>query len=475
VSRSFRFRLAIRFTLSLAFGLLGLSVFTYAATRATLDRQIDASLLAVASIQAASLTDAPSGEMHFHEWELTPEEAAQVRDLNRFALVWNENGESLLRTRYITADLPLDTLALRQAVSGALVWVEDRFQGLPVRSLYYPLGRLGAEHGEHVLQVAAPLESRNRLLRQAVLLMLALGLAVTVGTLGGSWWLAASAVAPVQEIIQQAEEIGAGSLGRRIDAHADSREYQRLVQVLNTMLSRIDTAFEAQRRFTADASHELRSPLTALRGELELARRRPRSVEEYERVMDSALEEVVRLTRVTEDLLTLARSDAGVLKTQLQQIDLRVSARNVVERLTAGAAAKGVRLLVTENGDTTTWVDEHLVDRLIWNLVENGVKFTPNGGEVIIEASGDDGGVRIRVMDSGPGIPQASLARVFERFFQVDEARTRSSDAAGTGLGLAIVRAIADLHSATIDVRNRPTGGTEFTLYFPRILMPQSL
>jgi signal transduction histidine kinase len=191
--------------------------------------------------------------------------------------------------------------------------------------------------------------------------------------------------------------------------------------------------------------------------------------------MDSALEEVVRLTRVTEDLLTLARSDAGVLKTQLQQIDLRVSARNVVERLTAGAAAKGVRLLVTENGDTTTWVDEHLVDRLIWNLVENGVKFTPNGGEVIIEASGDDGGVRIRVMDSGPGIPQASLARVFERFFQVDEARTRSSDAAGTGLGLAIVRAIADLHSATIDVRNRPTGGTEFTLYFPRILMPQSL
>ena len=467
MSRSFRLSLAIRFALAMALGLIALSALTFFAIRAALDRQIDASLLAVASIQAASVTDAPSGEMHFHEWELTPAEAAQVRDLNRFSQVWSENGESLLRTRYITADLPLDTTALRDAMRGSVVWVEDAFQGIPVRSLYYPLGRLGMAHEPHVLQVAGPLEARNRLLRQSLLLMLALVVLITGATMAGAWWLADRAVSPVREIIAQAEEIGATTLGRRIDAHADTREYQRLVQVLNTMLSRIDTAFDAQRRFTADASHELRSPLTALRGELELARRRPRSPEEYERVIDSSLEEVVRLTRVAEDLLTLARSDAGVLAPRLSRVDLQQCARDVADRLRAGADARHVQLEVNANGPAVAMLDSDLVSRLIWNLLANAIAFTPAGGQVTVETGPHNGAIRLRVSDSGPGIPEDALPRVFERFFQVDEARTRSDDTHGTGLGLAIVRAIADLHGASVRAYNRPAGGAAFDVLFP--------
>ena len=451
----------------MALGLAALSVLAFVAIRETLDRQIDASLIAVASIQAASLTDAPTGEMQFHEWELTPDEAAQVRDLNRFAQVWSEDGLSLLRTRYITRDLPLDSAALRGAARGELIWVEDTFQGIPVRSLFYPLGRLGPLHGQHVLQVAAPLETRNRMLRNAALLMTALLLVIAGGTVIGSWWLADRAVRPVQDIIVQAEEIGGQTLGRRISAHADSREYERLVQVLNTMLARIDAAFDAQRRFTADASHELRSPLTAMRGELELARRRPREPAEYERVIDSALEEVVRLSRVAEDLLTLARSDAGVLQARLVATDLVACARRVVERLRIAADARQVRVIVTGPADAVADVDEDLVNQLLWNLIGNAIRFTPAGGTVDVALVRDGGEVIVRVTDTGPGIPENALDRIFDRFYRVDEARTASAGVQGTGLGLAIVHVIAGLHRAKLSAGNRPAGGAEFIVRFP--------
>lgn len=453
----------------MAFGLMALSVFTYYSIRGSLDRELNASLLAVASIQAATLTEAPSGAMRFHEWELTPDEASQIRDLNRYAQVWNDAGESLLRTQYITEDLPLDTASLRRALDGRITWVESRFGGMPVRSLYYPLGRLGPLHGSHVLQVAAPLEARNRLLRKGLLLILGLGVLVIGGTQVGSWWLAGRSVRPVREITNQAEEIGAETLGRRISAYADNDEYERLVHVLNTMLTRIDTAFEAQRRFTADASHELRSPLTALRGELELARRRRRSPEEYERVIDSSLEEVARLTRVSEDLLTLARSDAGVLRARTHRVDLLDCVRRVTDRLHTVSEHRDVKLDVsgTDNEDLTAALDEDLVSRLIWNLVANAVKFAPPGGHVTVDVKRIEEAVALRVADSGPGIPVDTLPRIFDRFYRADEARTATADSPGTGLGLAIAKAIADLHGASIMVRNRAGGGAEFEVRFP--------
>ena len=467
MSHSFRFRLSIRFTMAFTLGLAVLAALTFLAIRNALDHHLDASLVAVASIEAASLTDGPPGEMHLHEWELTPEEAERIGDLNRFVEVWSADGESLLRSRHITTSLPLDTTALRRALDGGMIRVEDTFQGRSIRSLYYPLGREGRQHGAHVLQVAAPLDTRNALLRQSALLMVVLIFATAAGTLAGSWWLAGRAIRPVHEIIDQAEGIGAQTLRHRISAHADSREYERLVQVLNTMLSRIDATFEAQRRFASDASHELRSPLTALKGELELARRRRRTPEEYERAIDSALEEVVGLTHLAEDLLTLARSDAGQLVTQLGDLDLHECASTVLERLGASAQEKNVRLSITGTGDATVTGDRDLVCRLVWNLVSNGIRHTPPGGDVNVSIVRENGSVNARVTDTGPGIPDESLPHIFERFYRADDARTPTPDRQRTGLGLAIVRAIADLHGARVTATNRPEGGAEFDVWFP--------
>src|SRR5688572_10856343 len=163
------------------------------ALRKLLDRELDASLLEVASIQAAAVTDPPTGEMHFHEWELTPSEAQSVRDLVRYAQIWSESGQSLLRSRFMTVDLPLDREALVEATVGGLVWREQTFEGVPIRSVFYPLSRLGQVHERHVLQVAAPVVARNALIARVTWAFLVLTLVVAVASFGGSWWLAGRA------------------------------------------------------------------------------------------------------------------------------------------------------------------------------------------------------------------------------------------------------------------------------------------
>ena len=465
--RSLRFQLAARFTATMAASLLVVGGLSYVAVRASLDRQIDSTLINIASFQAALVTEPPSGEMRFHEWELTPGEARSILDLNRYAQVWTADGRSLLRTRFITSDLPLDRKALREAAAGRLVWAEQTFQGVPVRSLYYPLGRLGSAHAHHVLQVAAPLRARNATLRDVLLLLIASGVVVVLGTFAGSWWLAREAVRPVNEIIDQAETIEAGAGPHQIRAWAGTREYERLVQVLNTMLARLDAAFEAQRRFTADASHELRSPLTALQGELEVALRRVRSAQEYRATLASALEETRRLSRTAEDLLTLARSDAGVLRPRLIPADLYPLVKAATDRLRAFAEAKGLRLELEDAGAPRPCIDRELVALLARNLIENAIKYTPSGGRVTVTLASADGAAELAVADTGPGIPAVDRERIFDRFYRGDESRTPTRETAGTGLGLALVRAVADAHGATLGVQASEAGGALFVVRFP--------
>lgn len=463
-ARSFRLKLAVRFTTVMAVALVGVMAIGYLALRETLDRQIDATVLNLASIQAGSVTDDPSGEMRFHEWNLTPAEAASVRDLNRWAQVWSEDGRSLLRSQFLSTDLPLDSASLRGAAAGDLVWTEQTFRDIEIRSLYYPLGRLGASHERHVLQVAAPLTARNGTLRAATLGLLAIALLVTSGTFAGSWWLADRLVTPVRDITRQAEEIGAETLGRRITAHADTMEYRRLVDVLNTMLQRLDAAFEAQRRFTGDASHELRSPLTALRGEIELALRKQRSPEEYHRVLESALEEVERLSELASELLTLARSDAGVIEPRRRDVSLREPVGLAVERVESAAAAKDIEISI-EGDDVSGLWDPELIERMTFNLVENAVKYTSPGGRVRIELATAGDAAELVVLDTGPGLTEQDRSRIFERFYRADAAR---ADSEGSGLGLSIVRAIAAAHGGRAVAESRPEGGARFRVRLPR-------
>lgn len=469
MKQTLRFRLAARTALGMTAALTVVSLIGLFGARAFLDRELNASLLNVASIQASSVTDSPSGEMDFHEWDLTPQEAAQVRELNRYAQVWSASGQSLLRTQYITSDLPLDTAALHTAAAGELVLTEQRFQDLPIRSLYYPLERMGAAHARHVLQVAAPLTGRNGMLRQLAVLLLAITAVTGAASFLGGWWLAVRVVRPVHEIIDQAEAMRAGTLGRRLEADADAREYERLISVLNTMLARLESSFEVQRRFTADASHELRSPLTALRGELELALRRERDPAEYRRVIGSGLQEVERLTSLVQDLLVLARSDAGTMQPRLQATDAAQRVEAVVGRLRPAATRAGLVLGLSADGAAEMLVDPALLEQMVWNLVDNAIRYTPAGGAIEVAVARNGDAVSVSVSDTGPGVHATERDRIFERFHRGDEARTASGDGGGTGLGLSIVRAIVEAHGGRVSVATSPAGGAHFDVILPAV------
>lgn len=466
MSRSFRAQLAARFTAAMAAAVTAIAVASVWTLSWVLDRELNASILSVAAIQAASVTDSPSGEMQFHEWELTPDEAASLPDLMRYAQVWSESGQSLLRSQFMTADLPLARDALAEAGGGELVWREQDFDGTPVRSLYYPLSRFGAAHARHVLQVAAPLVARHEMVLRLAWFFAGVVAVVTLTSFAGSWWLAGRAVRPVHEIIDQAEAIGASSLDRRIGAYADTREYRRLVEVLNTMLQRLQQAFEAQRRFTSDASHELRSPLTVIRGELELALRRERTPEEYRAVLASSLDEVVRLSRITEDLLTLARSDAGVLPVESEPVDVGRVAERIVERLRGTADARGVTLALDVAVDGEPVVDPGILGQLVWNLTDNALRYTPRGGRVDVRLASSPGELRLEVADTGPGLGDEP-ERLFERFYRPEGVRTPGEATSGTGLGLAIVRALAEGAGGRVEAANRPEGGAAVVVTLP--------
>jgi heavy metal sensor kinase len=405
--------------------------------------------------------------MHFHEWALTADEAASVRDLIRYLQIWNTAGESLVRSAFITEDLPLDRAALARAGGGTLTWTEGTFQGIPVRALYYPLERLGELHNRHVLQVAAPLEAQRRMLRTVAFLLLSLVGTVAVLTFLGAWWLGARAVKPVDAIVDQAEDIAEGSPRRTIEAFADTWEYRRLVSVLNRMLDRLEQALETQKRFTADASHELRTPLTVLRGELEVALRRERTPQEYARVLRSSLEEAERLSRLAGDLLTLTRSEAGAQQLQLREGDLAVRVRIALDRFQRQAADKSVQVQGPASPGVLVRLDVDLMDRVIWNLLDNALKFTPSGGKVEASVVETDGNAVLEVSDTGPGLPEGTLDKVFQRFFRIDEARTAEVETGGTGLGLAIVKAIVELHGGTVSAENAPEGGSVFKVTIP--------
>ena len=295
-------------------------------------------------------------------------------------------------------------------------------------------------------------------------------------TLVGAWWLAGSAVRPVSEITEQATRIEAGTLSQRIVAHADTDEFRGLVAVLNRMLERLDRAFEDQRRLTADVSHELRSPLTALRGEIEVALRAERSPRDYQHVLRSALEEIDRLSEMSEDLLLITRAEAKVLTLERVRTDVNDLVRDTLHALRVRMEERDQALEVHFAPEAAASIDPELVARLVHHLLDNALKFTPPGGTIRVATAPLQSapGVRLTIEDSGPGIPPDHLAHIFEPFYRVDQARSRGT---GTGLGLAMASAIARLHGGAIYASNITGGGARFEVELPSatLLEPASV
>jgi heavy metal sensor kinase len=242
-------------------------------------------------------------------------------------------------------------------------------------------------------------------------------------------------------------------------------ELDRLADTLNEMFGRLESAFTEMRQFTADASHELQTPLTILRGEIEVALRSKRSPDEYTDVLKSSLEEIQRISVLVEGLLLLARSDAGMLKMDRAPVDLVLVAEEVLNRLGPAAAAKAVTLTLGRIEPLEVSGDLVHLRRLLFNLVDNAIKYTPANGTVRVTVTRSDLFAVLGVEDTGIGIPPEEQQRVFQRFYRSADARSQAQG--GSGLGLSIVKSIAEAHEGRTEVESEPGRGSVFKIYLP--------
>jgi heavy metal sensor kinase len=281
----------------------------------------------------------------------------------------------------------------------------------------------------------------------------------------GGLLIAGRALAPVDSVTRLARRISAEDLSGRLDLSLPNDELGRLARTFDEMIARLDAAFRRQRQFTGDASHELRTPLTALKGQVEVALARPRSPEEYQAVLRVVNEEVDRLIHLVGSLLTLARADAGEIGLAREPISLGDAVEGAVEQLEPMATQSGITLRLDAGPETTIEADESLLLQLLLNLIDNAIKYTPTGGDVRVGWGVERSAAFVTVHDSGIGIAASDLPHIFERFYRVDKARSRSEG--GTGLGLAISRWIVEAHGGEISATSQPDKGSTFTVRLP--------
>ena len=313
--------------------------------------------------------------------------------------------------------------------------------------------------GGGVVAVARSLEPREETLHRLLHeLTIAFPLALLLAAVAG-YALAAGALRPVEAMRRRAAAVTATRPGR-LPVPRSRDEVSRLALTLNDMLGRLEAAFQHERRFLSDASHELRTPLALLRAELELALRRPRSVDELELALRSAAEETERLSRLAEDLLLIARADQGALPIRREHVPATDVLTTVAERFAVRARSHAQTLRV-EDGDVVLDADPLRVEQALGNLVDNALAY--GGGTVTLEARLRDGVVELHVTDDGPGFPDDFVDRAFDRFSRADDARGRG----GTGLGLSIVALIAAAHGCAAGASNRPSGGADVWLGVP--------
>jgi len=325
--------------------------------------------------------------------------------------------------------------------------------------------------GTYFIRLGYSLKTFQKATRRLwILLGIAISLALLLSSYGGLL-LANQALRPVDRLTRAAEQIAAGDLSERVPEPAKMDEMGRLAATFNDMISRLQAAFERQKQFTSDASHELRTPLAVMRGDIEVTLRRERSTEEYKRALTSNLEEIIRLSRLVEDLLTLARGDTGRIELRCEPVDLNDLCRRMAEYITPLADQRNQTLIYepppgAETAPVTISADVLRIKQLLLNLLDNAIKYTERRGKITLGLKLEEKVAIVTVTDTGRGIPPEDLPHIFERFFR-RSAKTADRTAAGFGLGLAIVKWIVDSHGGRIEAKSEVGKGTTFIVRLP--------
>jgi heavy metal sensor kinase len=375
--------------------------------------------------------------------------------------VWSPQG-ALLYANGIAQRIPL--AASRELALKA----EDRIESLPAwEGSFRVLSRHGRIATRPVVIQVARSEAWMRQERRALALILILGLPLGIAIAGfGGYSLASLALAPVNRMAERAQSITAERLSDRLPVDHPEDELGRLAGVFNQTLGRLEESFEQMRRFTADVSHELRTPLTAIRSVGEVGLREPRSGAEYRSIIGSMLEEADRLSGLVDRLLTLSRAESGHAKLTVDTVDLTELAEDVVNYLGVLAEEKGQSLTVDAAGHPRGSADRLVLRQSLVNLVDNAIKYTPNGGSIRIQVADTAAGPSVAVSDSGPGVAPEVRTRIFDRYDR--SGASRSSEIGGSGLGLAIARWAVEVNGGQLRLEQSGGTGSTFRITLPR-------
>lgn len=455
---SVRTRLTLWYAGVLALSLIAFAFLVYYAAATIFYERQDESLRSTAQTVASAYMEeleevsvAKANEVVLKEL-VFPNRYVEVVDQNGKASAWSENFSSK------GVPIPTPSLVVARERSISFVTIDGLRLAIVPISTNRELGFAVA--AESVSVIDEGLRRLRRDLFAGVPLVLLL-------TSGAGYFLARKSLRPIASMNQQTQHITAERLSSRLDVTNPRDEVGRLATTINDLLSRLETSFKEQQRFVADASHELRTPLAVLRGETEVALGKDRTPEEYQESLSLIKDEAERLSRIVEDLFILARQpiDAPAALSK-EPVSLNKLVSDCARAAQVLALRKGVRLK-TESDPAPIVLsgDDELLTRMILNLLDNAVKFTPEGGEVSLGLARQNGTARIVVRDTGIGIPPADQLHVFDRFYRVDKARSRALG--GAGLGLSIVQWIVDAHGGKIEVKSLPGDGSEFLVEFP--------
>jgi heavy metal sensor kinase len=393
------------------------------------------------------------------------EETYAIEHSGNYLQIYAENGELIYQSSFLQSHQL--ALAPPENIDRPIFrrrWFEHR----PFR---FMLLKLNVNGHTYAVEMGAPADDAVEtlsLFRSYLLMFAPLLLLVAAG---GGYWLSRRALSPVDALVRTARDIGGTNLNSRLQKLETGDELQRLSDTLNEMLGRIETAFLRITEFTADASHELRTPVSLIRTEAELALRRSRGEAEYKEALRHILLESERTTALIEQLLSVARADSGRETLHMQPVDLRQTLRSVVDGWQQVATLRSLQFSASiATNDSVVMGDEAALRRVADILLDNALKYTPSPGSVKLTLEQKGESAIIAVQDSGLGIAEEDQPKIFERFYRVDKARSREQG--GAGLGLAIAQWIVSQHHGSIVVESRPGQGATFRVELPMIVVP---
>jgi heavy metal sensor kinase len=463
-----RLRLTLWYGSALALILIAFSTILYVITARSLRDAIDQSLEETAAAAVRSLEE--RGFLPLIDENELMSQFPELARIDKFFQIFSPSGTITIRSPNVKQhELPLSRQALEVAFTGRSIFESAKYpKEPPLRLISVPIMYRG--NLLYIIQVGTSMESVDQTLNRLLLVLLVtMPLAVAV-SLAGGWFLAGRALRPVDAITLAAQRIAEGDLTQRLDVPASADEIGRLARTFNNMIARLETSFRQIRQFSSDASHELRTPLTVMKGETELALRRPREAADYAVVLESNLEEIDRMTRIVDELLFLSRADMGEVKMEHAPVKLEVLLDDIHRQAALLGQERDVLVVLGNVAPAVVLGDELRLRELFLNLMDNAVKYSRPGGEVNISVETGSGQVRVAVTDHGIGISPADQARIFDRFYRTDEARAHTKK--GTGLGLAICAWIAEFHKGRIEVQSEPGKGSTFTVILPLAAAP---